>query len=135
MRPEHSRGPLSSIASAGLPELFRKDSASSQADSAAEEDSGTEFQILVDKSFSDHQAHTQRQTSYWGFPTVRSFAFDALRPNVPAQGLASMPRDNHQPELPSRIVQNRLEEVRARKSLRQIREEGKLRQETSIEEG
>lgn len=134
-RPEQSRGPIGSIASAGLPELFRKDQASSQTDTAAEEDSGTEFQILVDKSFSDHQARTQRQVDYWGFRTVRSFAFDALKPNVPAQGLASMPRDNNQPELPSRIVQNRLEEVRARKSTRQIREEGRMRQEASTEEG
>ena len=123
MEPEKPYGPVRNYASAGIEELFQ--TPDQQVDDAAHADEPEpepiEFQMVVDKSYHNHEADIKRRTNYWGFDIVRSFAYDALSPDVPLKGLATMPAENSQ-ELLGRITQRNLEKVKARKSLRQMRE-------------
>jgi hypothetical protein len=123
MEPEKPYGPVRNYASAGIEELFQTQE--QQVDNVAKaeepESEPIEFQMVVDKSYHNHEADIKRRTNYWGFDVVRSFAYDALSPDVPLKGLATMPAENSQ-ELLGRITQKNLEKVKARKSLRQIRD-------------
>lgn len=123
MEPEEPYGPIKSVASGGIRELFgSQTSASPKITTPVDETEPVEFQMLVDRSFADQEALVQRRSNYWGFEAVRSFAYDALKSDVPLTSLASVSAEI--PELPSRIVQRNLEAVRSRKSLRQMRDEG-----------
>lgn len=118
--PEKPYNPVS-VASARLGELFAEQPEQTH-DGHEEENVGVEFEVLADKSFIDHQALVQRKRNYWGYVPEKSFVHDALKPDVPLPGLASMP-PAHDLEQRSRIVKKKLEAVAARKTLRQMREE------------
>jgi len=123
LAPEKPYNPVS-IASAGLDELFGKQTTPTQSPAHTEEGEGeeVEFEMLVKKSFLDYKALVQRQRLYWGFIPEKSFVNDALKPDVPLPGLANMP-PAHDPVQKARIVQRNLEAVAARKTLRQMRAE------------
>ena len=123
MEPEKSYGPVRNYASAGIEELFQipDKQVDDVPDAKEPESEPIEFQMVVDKSYHNHEADIKRRTNYWGFDIVRSFAYDALSPDVPLKGLATMPAENSQ-ELLGRITQKNLEKVKAKKSLRQMRE-------------
>jgi len=123
MEPEKPYGPVRNYASAGIEELFQNSDQQSDGvvDADEAEPEPIEFQMVVDKSYHNHEADIKRRINYWGFDIIRSFAYDALSPDVPLKGLATMPAENSQ-ELLGRITQRNLEKIKARKSLRQMRE-------------
>ena len=135
--PPPLQGPVTSAASFGISQVFGTTSnitntpGPNDAEQTADNPStaplslgakAREFHLTADVSFADQQAHLERQEYYWGFVRNRSFAEEDLARSVPLEGLATVSVTPHQ--LPSRIVRYRAAEVAARKTLRQLWEEG-----------
>jgi hypothetical protein len=110
------------MASGGLNELYKIATPAAPRVAPEEpEGEGTEFEIIIDKSYADQELVVQRRNIYWGFKLESTFAGDALKLDLPLPGLASMPGQVE--ELNSRFVRLELDEVAKRRSLKQIREE------------
>jgi hypothetical protein len=123
LEPEKPYGPTRSVASGGLNELYNIEAPNSpRAPPVEQETQGTEFEVVIDKSYADQELVVQRRSLYWGFPIVPTFAGDALKLDLPLAGLASMPGQVE--EIPSRVVRRHLDNVAKRKSLAQVKSEG-----------
>lgn len=87
------------------------------------EPASKEFNLIVDKSFADHHSHIVRQEYYWGFVrNSKTFAYDNLIKSVPLEGLATI--SNKPVALHNRLVKKNAAMLDARKTLRQLWEEG-----------
>lgn len=106
-----------------LPELIPRDYRNKSRQVASNADQNPiEFQIEAQLAVGDHLAPLKHRQDYWGYGVQKSFAQEALRQSVPDDAFTVLKVDA--PQVPTRVMKKRLQQVEERKSLWKLYEEG-----------